>query len=124
MNDKTFVPTMYLMQGCPFCFKLRLFLLEAGLLDQVALREFVAGTDDEGTVRAELAPHFEKLSFPAAQMEPGQYLRDGDAIIARFADRAGTDPARLPTLQAYVAGPLAVHIKLYQENAALKKQIT
>lgn len=124
MNDKIFVPTIYLMQGCPFCFKLRLFLLESGLLDQVALHEFAPGTDVEGAVRAELSPHFEKVSFPAAQMEPGQYLRDGEVIIARFADRAGIIPARLPTLQAYVAGPLAVHIKLYQENAALKKQIT
>lgn len=120
MSEQAFVPTMYLKQGCPFCFKLRLFLLEAGLLDQVALRQFVVGTDEERAIRAELVQQLEKVSFPAAQIMPGQFMRDGDAIIGRLAGRAGIDPANLPTLQAYIAGPLAVHIQLYQENVALK----
>lgn len=123
MKEKDFVPTMYLMQGCPFCFKLRLFLLEAGLLDQVALREFVVGTDEEAAIRSELAPHFEKVSFPVAQVAAGAYLKDGDAIIAGLAAGANVNPDGLPTLQAFVAGPMAAHIKLYQDNAALKKQL-
>jgi glutaredoxin len=34
-------------RGCPFCLKVRLALLETGQLDQVVLREFAPGTEEE-----------------------------------------------------------------------------
>ena len=70
MTEAAFVPTLYVKQGCPFCLKLRIFMLESGLLDTVEVREFAVGSDEEQAIRAELAPHLEKISFPTAKLGP------------------------------------------------------
>lgn len=118
----SFKPILYLKKGCPFCFKLRVFLLDAGLLDRFALREFAEGTDDEKNIRNELSPHFDRVSFPTAQIAPGSYKKDSDELVAHFAREAGTDPACLDTFQAYVEGPFALITSLFQENKALRKR--
>lgn len=119
---ETFRPILYLKNGCPFCFKLRVFLLDAGLLDRFALREFAEGTDDERSIRDELSPHFEKVSFPAAQVEPGRYQKDSDELIAHFSREADADPTGLGTFQAYVEGPFSLIMSLFRENRDLKKR--
>lgn len=53
-----FKPVIYLKAGCPYCFKLRLALLEAGLMDRVAFQEFDADTQEERRIRTELSQHF------------------------------------------------------------------
>src|SRR3546814_2562119 len=71
MTDTAFRPTLYLLDPCPFCFKVRVFLMEAGLTEKVEIRSFGQGEEMEA-VRAELAPHLSKISFPAAELEPGR----------------------------------------------------
>lgn len=117
-----FTPTLYLNRYCPFCFKLRVFLLEAGLLDGVKIEEFMPGTDDETKMRDKLTPHFEKLSFPAARLGENDYMLESDAIIDWFARRSGVDKGQLPTFNAYVEGPFKKLIALFQENKKLKSQ--
>src|SRR3546814_11821128 len=46
---------------------------------------------NEQAVRDELAPHFEKLSFPVVQVAPGQYMKDSDALISHYAAEASID---------------------------------
>ena len=123
MTDQGFEPVVYLKEKCPFCMKVRIFLLEAGLLDKVKVREFAPGTDEEQAIRGELSPHLEKVSFPAAQLAPGQYLADSDGIIAQLADRAKVDPAKMPVLGAYLDGPFKQIMDLFRENMELKKQL-
>ena len=123
MTDAAFAPVLYLKEKCPFCLKVRLFLLEAGLLGQVKVKEFAPGTDEEQSIKAEVGPHLEKVSFPAAQVAPGQYMNDSDAIIAHFADKAKVDPAHMPVLSAYVGGAFKQIMDLYKENMELKKQL-
>ena len=117
-----FKPVLYLKKGCPFSFKLRLFLLEAGLLDRFAIREFAEGTAEEEAIRDELAAHFDKVSFPAAQIAAGRYEKDSDALVSRFAEEADVDPSDLPTFQAYVTGPFNTILSLFKENRELKKR--
>ena len=117
-----FKPILYLKDGCPFCFKLRVFLLDAGLLEGFTLREFSEGTDAQKTIREELSPHFDKVSFPSAQISPGIYQKDSDGLIAHFAEETGADLATLDTYQAYVEGPFARIMSLFKENKALKQQ--
>ena len=121
MTDE-FMPTLYLKQGCPFCFKLRLFLLESGQLDRFAIREFAPGTSEEDAIKADLAPHVEKVTFPAAQVTPGAYLKESDAIIDRYAGEAGVDPQGLPTFRSYTAGLMQAVISMHKENVALKQR--
>jgi len=123
MTDTDFKPVVYLLQGCPFCMKLRVFLLEAGLIDQVDIRLLQQDSDALRQVRETLAAHLPKVGFPAVELTPGQYMADSDAIIDRFATRAGIDSATLPTFQDFAGGIFAGHIALYRENMALKQQL-
>ena len=123
MAASDFRPVLYLKDKCPFCMKVRLFMLEAGLLGDVEVREFVPGTDEEQKIKDELSPHLEKVTFPAAQTEPGRYLADSDGIISQFAAKANVDPAAMPVLQAYITGPFTSLMNLFRENMELKKQL-
>ncbi|WP_068091964.1 glutathione S-transferase N-terminal domain-containing protein [Novosphingobium rosa] len=120
MTTTPFRPVLYLKDRCPWCLKLRLFLLEAGMIGRFELRVFVPGDDLEAAMRAELEPHVEKVTFPIAQIAPGQYLTDSGAIIDHYAQEAGVDVASLTTLDQYVRGPLATMAALRKEIAELK----
>ncbi len=93
MTSATFKPIVYLKENCPFCLKVRLFLLESGLASDVETRDFVPDSEQEAKIRAELQPHLDKVSFPSAQLEPGRYVTESDDIVAFFAAKAGRDPA-------------------------------
>lgn len=122
MADDIFRPVLYLKVHCPFCAKLLIFLLEARILDQFDIRVIAPETDEETRIRAELAPHFETVSFPAAQLSPGKYLKDSDALIAHLAAENHIDPTKMFVLNWYVDGPLSALGTLWQENIALKKR--
>ncbi|WP_341487402.1 glutathione S-transferase N-terminal domain-containing protein [Pararhizobium sp. A13] len=121
MTDNTFKPIVYLKENCPFCFKVRLFLLESGLASEVETRDFVPGTEQEEAIQSELSPHFEKVSFPTAQLEPGRYVAESDDIVAFFAPKAGRDPAGMTVYRNYVNGVFSMAMKLWKENQELKK---
>jgi len=120
MTDNTPKPIVYFKQNCPFCLKVRLFLLEAGMMEHVEVRDFTAGTKQEEDIRAELAQHLDKVSFPAAQLEPGRYVAESDDIIAFLAAKSGRDPASMPVLSNYVEGPFKTMMSLWKENQELK----
>jgi glutathione S-transferase len=122
MNNAPFKPVVYLKAFCPFSQKVRILLLEAGLLDRVEVRDFTPGGDEEQGIRRELTPHFEKVSIPAAQIAPGHYINDSDAIVATLAEMYGIDLERLPTLKNYIGGAFKQLMDLYKENRELKQQ--
>lgn len=124
MIDTDFRPTLFLKHGCPFCFKARLFLFEAGLTEQVDIRAFAPSTSEEDAVRNALALHLTKVSFPAAELAPGRFVADSDAIIAGLAAGAGIDPAAMQVLSHYVEGPLKQIATLWQQNQELKAAVT
>jgi len=117
-----FRPTVYLKDKCPFCMKIRIFLLEAGLRDQVTVKDFTPGAETEQQVRDEVSPHLEKVSFPAAEVAPGEFIADSDGIIARLAEGVGVDPGQMPVLKAYLDGPFQSLMNLFRENRELKQQ--
>ncbi|UWU26047.1 glutathione S-transferase N-terminal domain-containing protein (plasmid) [Rhizobium sp. CB3060] len=121
MTRKTFKPVVYLKENCPFCLKVRIALLETGLALQVDTRDFAAGSDEEQKIRAELQPHMEKISFPAAQLEPGGYVSESDDIVAFFAAIAGRDPKEMTVYRNYVDGVFSMSMQLWKENMELKK---
>lgn len=123
MTNTLFKPVVYLLQGCPFCMKLRIFLLEAGLIDQVDIRLLTQDSDELRQARDTLSVHLPKVGFPTVELTPGQYLAESDAIIDWFATRNGIDIATLPTFQDFVSGIFTGHISLYRENMTLKQQL-
>ncbi|NLS21124.1 glutathione S-transferase domain-containing protein [Rhizobium sp. P40RR-XXII] len=120
MTKTTFKPVVYFKHNCPFCLKVRLYLLEAGMMEAVEIRDFVPGSKQEEDVRAELSPHLAKVSFPAAQLEDGRYIAESDDIIAFLAAKSGRDPAGLPVLGNYIEGALKPMLNLWEENVELK----
>lgn len=120
MTNPTFKPVVYFKQNCPFCLKVRLFLLEAGMMKAVDIRDFVPGSEQEEDIRAELSPHLAKVSFPAAKLEEGRYIAESDDIIAFLAVKSGREPASLPVFSNYVEGPLKTMMNLWKENQQLK----
>jgi len=124
MPNVEFKPILYLKQNCPFCLKIRLFVLEAQLADLVEIRDFVVGSKQEEDIRAELSPQLAKVSFPAAQLEPGQYIAESDDIIAFLATTFRRDPAGLDVYGNYVEAALNPMLKLWKENIELKAAAT
>lgn len=120
MTDTIFKPIVYLKQNCPFCMKVRIFLLEAGMIGDVEIRDFAPGKPDEDRIRAELAAHLEKVSFPSAQLEPGRYVAESDDIIAFLAAKSGRETTSMPVYTNYVEGPFSMSIALWKENQLLK----
>ncbi|RRH92156.1 glutathione S-transferase domain-containing protein [Mesorhizobium tamadayense] len=121
MTHTTPKPILYLKQNCPFCLKVRLYLLEAAMMEDVKIRDFAPGTQQEDDIRAELIPHLARLSFPAAQLEPGHYAAESDDIIAFLAAKSGREIASMPVYRNYVEGPFNMAMTLWKENQELKK---
>ena len=124
MSDNTSRPIIFFKRSCPFCLKVNLFLLEAGIMADVEIREFEPGSKQEEDIRAELSPHLPKVSFPAARLEPGRYIAESDDIIAFLAARSGREPASMPVLTSYIEGALKPMMKLWKENVELKAAAT
>ncbi|QUT07810.1 glutathione S-transferase domain-containing protein [Sphingobium phenoxybenzoativorans] len=103
--------------------KVRLFLLEAGLLPEVDIKAFDPDTPDERSVSEELAPHFEKITYPSVKLSEGEYINGSDDIIALFAKRQGLDVGTFGTLQDYTEGVFEHLVRLYRENIELKARL-
>lgn len=101
-----FKPVLYLKLSCPFCLKVTAFLSEAGIFSDFEIKAFWPGDAEEQALRAELAPHLEKITFPALQYAPGEFLADSDGIIDRYSRETGADPATLPFYNYVLEGPV------------------
>lgn len=102
MNAQPFKAKAYVKEGCPFSFKYWLFIVEAGLADQVE----VVRCDPESrcfeAVKAKLTAGLGKpASFPTVEVEPGRYQSDSDALIEWYAKSHDIDVGRLPALAFY-----------------------
>jgi glutathione S-transferase len=103
LNAPPFKAKAYLKEGCPFSFKFWLFMVEAGLSEQI---EVIRCDPDDAAfeaVKAKLSAALHKpASFPTVEIEPDRFLADSDALIKHFATKQGIDASRLPALAFYV----------------------
>ena len=100
-----FTPVLYMKRSCPFCLKLASFLAEAGIWGRFEVRAFFDGDENEQPIRDELAPYFEKVSFPTLQYAPGEYMGHSSDIIAKYAAELGLDPQNMPFVNYVLEGP-------------------
>lgn len=97
------MPTAYLRIGCPFSFKLLLFLSEADLLEGFEIVKCDPNSDEFERVKAKLArASGKKVSFPTVEIEPGVYKSDSDALVQLYATKNGIDPKSLPAYSFYI----------------------
>ncbi len=118
-----FKPVLYMKISCPWCLRLAAFLSEAGIWDRFEIRGFYEGDENEAAIRAELAEHFEKASFPTLQYEPGKYMIESGDIIARYAEELRLDPDKMSFYQYVVTGPMRRSRETFQEMMRLRKEL-
>lgn len=112
MSD--FIPTAYVKTNCPYSFKFRLFMTEAGLLDQIAFEPMDPTSDGYAEKRAAVGERIgHDPVFPLVEIAPGEFLSDSDAMIAHFAAKHGVDADALPTLQFYKEGLFVTFLELF-----------
>jgi len=112
--------TLYLKRTCPHCLKLRIFLTEAGIADRFAYVVFDDGDETHRALRARMEKAGQEPSFPAAELEDGALTTGTDALISRFAQEAGADPAAMPLFGYYTGGVFKRYGEMFLELKALK----
>lgn len=110
-----FKPRAYVKTTCPYSFKFRLFVTEAGLADRFEFVPmdpcapgFAAARDSIGA-RSGLP-----VRFPVVETEPGKFMGDSDALIAHYASVFGVDAEALPTLGFYRTGLFPTFLELVE----------
>ncbi|WP_221794875.1 hypothetical protein [Oceanobacter mangrovi] len=120
-----FKPVAYLKDSCPFCFKLVMFLAEAGLMDKVEIIRIKG--DDEAEMN-----HYHQLlqgktgataSFPTMELAPGEFSSDSEGLISHFAAEYGVDVATLAGLAYYKDNLFPAYIARFKELKALKEKL-
>jgi hypothetical protein len=97
------MPTAYLRTGCPFSFKLLLFLSEAGLLKDFDVVKCDPDTREFEGIKAKLTEKTgKKVSFPTVEIEPGVYKSDSDALVKLYAAKHNIDPRTLAAYSFYI----------------------
>jgi hypothetical protein len=73
MSTDTFKPVAYIKEGCPFSFKLLVFMAEGGLLDDIEIFRVREGDPALEATKQRLSEHLGKAaSFPTVEVEPGK----------------------------------------------------
>jgi glutathione S-transferase len=109
-----FIPTAYVKTNCPFSFKFRLFITEAGLAAHVRYVALDPNAPSHKRDKADLASKIGRdHTFPVVEVEPNNYLTDSDDLISHFANLNGIDPVTLPTLQFYRTGLFPTFLEMF-----------
>lgn len=121
MTNGTFRPRGYFKEGCPFSFKLLVFLAEAGLVDRIEITRLNENDPGFERAKARLAEGLGKpATFPTVEVEPGKYMSDSDKLIELFAERNGVAAEQLPVLSFYKQTILPKLRELHEIKAASK----
>jgi hypothetical protein len=102
MATHGFKPKAYLKDGCPFSFKLWLFLVEAGISERVEIIRCNPRDPQFETLKQKLANGLgTPATFPTVEIEPGRYQSDSDRLIEHFSRESGVRSSGLPALAFY-----------------------
>lgn len=109
-----FIPTAWVRTNCPYSFKFRLFVTEAGLSDQFSFIPMDPDSPDFATIKGELDRKAGRsITFPLVEVAPNQFMTDSDALITHFADRYGLDDSAMPTLSFYRSGLYVCYLEMF-----------
>jgi hypothetical protein len=102
MSSLPFRAKAYLKEGCPYSFKFLLFMVEAGLSNQVELLRIEPDTPAFESLKAKIAAaRGAPATFPMVEIEPGRYQADSDRLIEHYAARNRIDVGNLQALAFY-----------------------
>ena len=109
-----FRPTAWVRTNCPYSFKFRLFVTEAGLAEQFNFIEMDPDSSDFIRMRSELDQRSgRRTSFPTVEVTSGEFMSDSDALIDHFAETLGIDQSALPALSFYRRGLYVCYLEMF-----------
>jgi glutaredoxin len=123
--SEDFKARAYLKNSCPFCFKLVMFMSEAGLMDQMEIICIDGENEAELDKYRELLQQQtgEKTSFPTVEIAPGEFNSDSDGLIEFFASKHGIDANNLPGLAYYKANLMPAYRARFMELKQLREKL-
>jgi hypothetical protein len=102
MSSLPFKAKAYLKEGCPYSFKFLLFMVEAGLSNQIEVMRCKPDGPAFEAVKAKLAAvRGAPATFPTVEIEPGRYEADSDRLIEYYAARNRIEVGNLQALTFY-----------------------
>ncbi len=117
MDPQRFRAKAYLKEGCPFSFKYLLFMVEAGLSDQIEVIRCDPSDPEFDAVKARLTAGLRKpASFPTVEIQPGRYESDSDALIRHYATKNDVMEASLPALAFYTETIFPQILELHEQK--------
>lgn len=117
MISPPFKAKAYLKNGCPFSFKFWLFMVESGLADRIEVVRCDPASAEFEQTKARLSAALGKpASFPTVEVEPGRYLSDSDALIARYAGENDIEADSLPALAFYTETLFPQIVELHESH--------
>ena len=109
-----FRPIAYVKTNCPFSFKFRLFITEAGLAEQIKFVVLDPDAPGHAAEKAELVAKVgKKHTFPVVEVEPNTYRTDSDELISYFAEQYGVSPGSMSTLKFYQTGLFPTFLEMF-----------
>lgn len=112
-----FKPKVYLREGCPFSFKLLLFLAESDMTRQVEVIRCNPAAPEFSAIKSRLEAGLRKPpTFPTAEIDPDHYLSDSDALVEHFASKRHLDINTLPALSFYRQTILPQLLRLHEQD--------
>jgi hypothetical protein len=109
-----FKPTAWVRTNCPYSFKFRLFVTEAGISDQFQFVAMDPNSPDFARVKSEIDRRSgQKTVFPTVEVAPNEFLTDSEALINHFSAEHGIDVSDLPTLTFYRNGLYVCYIEMF-----------
>jgi hypothetical protein len=113
-------PKAYLLKGCPFSMRLRIFLTEAGLTNEIDIVPVENGDDNHRKLFAEVEAAGLKPAFPIVTRAPGSFEIDSQTVIERMVREHKIDTGSLALLRFYNEGMLPRFGKMFMELKRLK----
>ena len=108
----------YLKEGCPFSFKYLLFMVEAGLRDQIEVIRCDPSDPEFDAVKARLSASLHRpASFPTVEIEPGRYVSDSDALIRHYATKNDVSESSLTALAFYTETIFPQTLELHEQKS-------
>lgn len=109
-----FKPTAWVRTNCPYSFKFRIFVAEAGLSDKFHFVPMDPDSPDFATIKSEVDRRSgRKTAFPTVEIAPDEFKDDSDALIAHYSSKFGVNPTGLPTLDFYRKGLFICYLEMF-----------
>lgn len=117
MSTVSFKPKAYIKEGCPFSFKLLLFLAESGMTGQVDIIRCDPESPQFEEIKSRLQAGLHKpATFPTVEIEPGRFLSDSDDLIEHYASLYHIEVNKLPVLSFYLQTIFPQLLRLHESQ--------